>query len=1279
MKQNILSFLLVAAACTGGFAFATETENLGMQVLPAPGKVVVDGKFDDWDLSGGVLVCGDVENLREKLGVWCHAMYDDKNVYILARWLDETPLNNPGSSRGDYGFAGDCLQFRTITAAGTPNERGQHFTAWRDRDGISVVKIEQGTQFKEGVVENAIKEGAQQGFGINADKKGYSQEIAIPWKLLVRDGVVLKAGDKFTLTVEPNFTIGIAGRLSLKDLFKPGITPDRVFTFMASQHWGPAYLEPKGNLTPKPIRLADGREFPMKIEAGLPVIDWTGLIKTKTRQGFRTIAFNMPEDGYVSLNIFGADGTVARQLLSCEFLTKGQHEIPWDGLGTLNWRTPGQPVAPGEYTWEAIWHKGIGLRLVGWAANSGASPWDGRTLQDNWGGDHGIPASIAADSKKVYLGWSGAEAGKALLACDLNGAIQWKNSRAGMAGAELIAIDGDTLYAQHWGGDLYRLETAKGGYTNWKGTESTDVFIKSLWGDEQGMPEKADAIDARDGKVYLAFTKANLVVVLDGQSGNLLKRHTIPSPGDVKAVSPSRVLVSSEGHSVLALDPESGKTTPFLTGLKNARALTTDAAGRIYVGLGDPDNQVHVFDAEGKLVQKIGRAGGRPLLGKWASDGLRFVADMAVDAEGKLWVAEADISPKRFSVWDTRTGAFVKELFGPTTYGALGGAINPLDPSLMVGQGCEWKIDSKSGRDTCLGVIHRDGMENARFGVGKNGKLYLAVATRWTFDLGPLHIYERLGDADYKLRATVFYTDADGKEVPPPAHGQTGSAKKTAYWCDENGDSQRQPNEITLTDGLVRLSGWYMPMNPDLAFYTANGKFAVTGYSACGAPKYDLANPARLPQPNFDPVGRLGSIDGKYLLSDGPYGVDNGQFVCHDIASGKVKWTYPDNFIGVHGSHKAVPPETGMVRGSFGPCGAARFPEPLGNVWIVPTNCGEWHVLTEKGYYLTRLFQGDPLKVNWPEVASPGAILDNIPPGLGGEDFGGSVAQAKDGKLFLQAGKTGFWNVEVVGLEDVQALPGGKLSIGEADVRTAGKFREAYLQEQAANRKAIFRKGSPTFTGDLKKDFARSDEIKFQKADEAAVIVRAAWDDEKLYLGWEVRDATPWKNAASDPIQMYIGGDTVDFQLAADPAAPKDRKEDAAGDLRLSIGNFAGKPTAVLYRKVSAVKKPRVFSSGVVKAYAVDYVEVLTNVEIKVTLRDNSYVVEAAVPLAQLGLKPAANVPLRGDFGVTHGDAAGQRTRLRSYWSNQHTGIVDDAVFELKLEPANWGEISFQP
>ena len=107
----------------------------------------------------------------------------------------------------------------------------------------------------------------------------------------------------------------------------------------------------------------------------------------------------------------------------------------------------------------------------------------------------------------------------------------------------------------------------------------------------------------------------------------------------------------------------------------------------------------------------IGRAGGRALLGKWTPDGLRFINGLAVDAEGKLWVAEADGAPKRVSVWNASDGTLVQEFFGPSGYGALGGAINPHDPNVMVGQGCEWRLDPKTGQAACLGVITRDGME----------------------------------------------------------------------------------------------------------------------------------------------------------------------------------------------------------------------------------------------------------------------------------------------------------------------------------------------------------------------------------------------------------------------------------------------------------------------------------------------------------------------------------------------------------------------------------------
>jgi len=52
---------------------------------------------------------------------------------------------------------------------------------------------------------------------------------------------------------------------------------------------------------------------------------------------------------------------------------------------------------------------------------------------------------------------------------------------------------------------------------------------------------------------------------------------------------------------------------------------------------------------------------------------------------------------------------------------------------------------------------------------------------------------------------------------------------------------------------------------------------------------------------------------------------------------------------------------------------------------------------------------------------------------------------------------------------------------------------------------------------------------------------------------------------------------------------------------------------------------------------------------------------------------------IQGDFGTTHGNKAGNDTALRSYWNNQATGLVSDEVFELKMEPANWGVIEFTP
>ena len=72
------------------------------------------------------------------------------NLYLLAHFIDPTPLNNPGQTAGDYGFQGDCLQFRIITHAGGPLERGEHFTCWKGRDGKDVIVQEHGVKLDGG-------------------------------------------------------------------------------------------------------------------------------------------------------------------------------------------------------------------------------------------------------------------------------------------------------------------------------------------------------------------------------------------------------------------------------------------------------------------------------------------------------------------------------------------------------------------------------------------------------------------------------------------------------------------------------------------------------------------------------------------------------------------------------------------------------------------------------------------------------------------------------------------------------------------------------------------------------------------------------------------------------------------------------------------------------------------------------------------------------------------------------------------------------------------------
>ena len=219
-KMNMKQLSAALFASAAAVAMATETEHTAFSLFRAPGPVVVDGETGDWNLSGSMLICSDVEEYREEFASWQSAMFDDENLYLLSRWNDSTPLNNPGLCGSDVGFAGDCLQVRMIldaTGAAKKDpqatERCCHIDAWRGRDGRDMIGLAYGRNFDKGGVKNALTEGAKQAFKVRKDGKGYVQELSIPWRLLAPEGYSPKTGDTIIMTYEPNF--GTASKLRI--------------------------------------------------------------------------------------------------------------------------------------------------------------------------------------------------------------------------------------------------------------------------------------------------------------------------------------------------------------------------------------------------------------------------------------------------------------------------------------------------------------------------------------------------------------------------------------------------------------------------------------------------------------------------------------------------------------------------------------------------------------------------------------------------------------------------------------------------------------------------------------------------------------------------------------------------------------------------------------------------------------------------------------------------------------------------------------------------------
>lgn len=1291
MKQYLLIYGLLHFLWAASIFASTPTENYGLPALPAGPALSVDGQADDWDLSQSIFACGDVSRHADTYALRVGARYDETYLYVLAYWYDKTPMNNPGQVSGDPGWKGDCLQLRIMTGKG-PTAKVTHVDAWRGVAGQDVVSLTYGTDFKGGTIRNAKETGALQAFGIRNDKSGYTQEIAIPWSLITTNKEPLLKGDTFKLAAEGNFTLDNGERLTIKGNWDPDGPIDRIFTYRSPTPWGIATLVDKPTDSPRPVRLSDGRTFATIMKGNKATIDWSGLVEEVKGDGFKTLTFDIPEDGFLSTIIKDEKGMIVRHLANNDPVKEGQRPLAWDGLSTPSHDKKGIPVPVGNYTVHSLWHPEYEISWRGWAGSSAQTPWENGPAT-NWGADHGSPTAVATGDQGVFLGWFKSESGRALVATDFDGKVMWRKKFGGMSSVKGLATAGDTLFVLGGpsrgksanGASVYKMEQATGLYQEWEGSPDAELSIDQL--SEEESLQQATAIAAFGDRFYLSFSEANTIRAYDASSGKQLAEYEVPHPTQIAPDGNGDLYVLSGGDYTLDPNGYNGIHEPVVKEsqavyklntsnktlneqsfekLQNACGINVDKSGKIYIGVREPINQVYVYSTKGKLLKKIGKQGGRPLTGPWDQKGMRFVAGVAVDKNNQLWVCEADNHPLRFSRWDAATGEFSKEFFGAANYGAIGAAINPVDPNKMMGNSVEWEIDPKTQAFKCLGVITRKNTDNSVALKASNGRVYFIASTGWR--TGDIQIFERLGDGDFVKRASFTY---EGKRLFGQKKKLDASIpQKTHYWADRNGDGKKQDNEITTIDGIIHFNPWNLHVWPDFTFYSAEKAFPVKGFTKCNAPIFDIKNPEIMP------VAGVGSVNSDVMLSYSrkDWGAYHSLYTAYDRKTGEKLWSYPNTFVGVQGSHKGPSfPVTGLFRGSYGPLTSVKLPSPIGNAWFFTTNVGEWHVLTEEGFYLTHLFNGDYLDWTWPEKPEYGARMNGAPSGGGGEDFGGYVTVAEDGKVYAQSGHTAFWNLEITGWEKTKRLPVQQTSISKEDFSKAAAIAAKMNTKKNEQKDYPLKKHTPgTYYANLNADFKEQERVYFYRKKSAGVYVAASYDEANLYVGWQVKDESPWVNGAEEAQYMYGRGDTVDLQIQAPDVKGKKAYQ------RLSIGNLKGKATAVLYREKSEKKKPMSFSSGVITDFPVDYVSVEPDVRIQTKIRDQAYWVQAAIPWEVLGISPTPGASYAVDFGATHGDKHGRDTILRTHWNNTNTGLINDEVFELKLEPKNWGLLNVQ-
>jgi hypothetical protein len=1340
-----LGAMLPATITAAENMIGRQSQNEGIQVLPVPGPMKIDGDLADWDWSGRIQVFCEY-NLRDRFSTEVAAQWDKDALYLAVKWRDATPMNSmvdPKITPGD-GWKADAAQFRIQTTDQTSwvdtwffSDRSEPVVSvgkWDSKEGSS--KVDSRLFIGENG-KTSLGEGIELAYKKDADGTGYVQELRLPWRHIYREVPDIGAGKLFRMGMEflwadPSGKVWPIHRYA--DNLQPGRT-SREFFWNAVHNWGNAELVASGNVAPrvyKPDLEKMAGTVPVKVEIPADAKSFTIVIEDKSGARIR----NLLGDG--DPDIYGGAIKDGKRTVT----------VLWDGLGD-----DGKPVEPGSYKIRGLVRGALSAEYEMCFYNPGTPPWGTQDGTGAWGADHAPPKGVVAAGDRVVVNWFFAEGGHGTIGIGSDGRKKWGEKR----GADQVAADKDYLYAftaVTWGSknSLFRYAVADGNPKPFvlDGKERTfELSLKEVLGDlsdqalaaveatgekfnhtaESGLYDKTylevvNGMAVKKGVLALSLAN-NRIALLDSASAKLLKTLEADKPTAL-AFNPDGALFALLDGQVQRVDLETGAAVAASTpGVGKASAITFDREGNLLVADIGPDSQVKAFGPDGKLVYTCGKKGGRPIRGAFDEQAMVKMSAVAVDAKGQVWVTEHWEFPRRVSVWSPSTGPerndskLVRDYVGPSGYSGAGTTLHDQDSSLAYVGTVEMRLDRKTRSAKVTKVLWvPDVSKGERFvtnpcqsqGQQRFRKEVGGVQQEYMYDRsGPHTVFMEYPDGWRPVAAIGAISQMlrldERRIVKAMPSGEWAGLDPADgfFWNDANADGIPQRSECLIVPALKKsevgksysgnipiplFGSWSTRIGSDFSIYASKGigpkgegivRYRPLRITPEGAPVYG--------QEGMEKLGAGLNLDADLIpLKDGTHLIAVGNnsgtdFVGLDLAGNKVAWRYPNAYPGVHGSHNAPMPKPGLLIGPIKACGLADMGKEIGEVLFIRGNLGQNFLFTMDGLFVGAMMQDCRL----PGESFPNReeLLAGVPMETyceGGEPFNGWFGRQDDGKVRETSGMAGQAGMvlEIKGLETIRRFNAANLTLDEATLAKALADNAERLAAAAKSKPLVLRSmaTAPTLQG-AAKEWENIPGVKVvREGTGEQAEVKLAYDQQNLYAAFDVADQSPWLNAGKEHAYLFKTGDAVDLQLSTQPAT-KPGASPVAGDIRIVMATLGGKPAAVLMvpKDPKAAPELRQTYTSPVMTIAFDRVEVLTNARVAVKKTGRGYLLEAAIPLADIGLKPEPGMKLRGDVGFISSDAKGTINTARTYLFNKKTGLVNDLPGEARLPTAEWGEI----